>query len=69
MILRDQPNYLDQVIYKNWIIRFLDRHPNLGAKFASAFDKKSIKASETKIIADHFQKLGRLIQYPGGHVV
>lgn len=40
MILRDSPNNLDQVIGKNWITRFLNRHPDLVAKFASALVKK-----------------------------
>jgi len=62
MILRDQSDDLDQVIGKNWITQFLDRHPNLVAKFSSAFNKKRIKASDPKIIADHFRTLGGLIR-------
>ena len=62
LILRDDPEDLDKVIGKNWITRFLNRHPELVAKFTSAFDKKRIKASDPKIIVDHFRRLNGLIR-------
>ena len=45
---------------KNWITRFLDRHPFLVSKLSSQFDKKRIKASNPEIIRDHFNKLLQL---------
>ena len=48
MILRDEPDDLDAVIGKNWIIRFFDRRPEPVAKPTSAFDKKRVKASDSK---------------------
>jgi len=53
---------VDQVIGNNWITRFLDRHPELVVKFASSFDKKHIKASNPKVLTDHFRKLGGVIR-------
>jgi len=35
---------------KNWITRFLDRHPFLVSKLSSQFDKKRIKASNPEVI-------------------
>lgn len=63
-ILRDnpEPEELELIIGKNWITRFLNRHPELVAKFSSTFDKNRIKASDSKIIIDHFCKMERLIQ-------
>ena len=61
MTFRDQPDDLDQGIGKNLITRFLDRYPNLIAKFLSVFDKKPIKASHPNFMADCFRKLGGLI--------
>ena len=62
MILGDNPDDLDQVIGKKCITRFFDRHPELVAKFCSAFGKKEIKASDPKILKDHFSRLGGLIR-------
>lgn len=62
IILREVPENLDQVVGKNWITRFLNRHPDLVAKFSSAFDKKRIKASDPKVLIDHFRRLGSLIR-------
>ena len=59
--LQDDSQALDAVVGKNWITRFLHRHPDLVAKFSSAFDKERIKASDPKILIDHFRKLGGLI--------
>jgi len=47
----------DSKVGKNWITRFLDRHPYLVSKLSSQFDKKRIKASDPEIIRDHFNKL------------
>ena len=41
-MLNDDPDDLDQPIVKNWISRFLDRHPELVVKF-STFDKRASK--------------------------
>jgi len=49
IILRNKPDDLDLVIGKNWITRFLDRHPELVVKFSSVFDKKGNKASDPEI--------------------
>ena len=42
---------------KNWITRFLDRHPELVAKFSSQFDKKRLQANDPDIISDHFRRI------------
>ena len=39
---------------KNWIIRFLDRHPSLTSKFATRLDKKKSYASNPVVIHDFF---------------
>lgn len=47
-----EPDDLDAVLVKNWVTRFIDRHPDLDAKFSSAFDNKPIKASDASVIID-----------------
>ena len=42
---------------KNWITRFLDRHPDLASRFASRLDKQRAYASNPAIIRDFFQKV------------
>ena len=64
MLLRKEAleENLQSIIGQHWITRFLDRHPDLVAKFSSAFDKKRIKASDPKVLIDHFRRLGGLIR-------
>lgn len=62
LLLHTGEQNLDSKVGKNWITRFLNRHPELVAKFSAAFDKKRIKASNPKIIMNHFQQLGGLIR-------
>ena len=49
-------------IGKNWITRFLNRHPMLAAKFASRIDRQRVYASNPRIINEHFRKLGKVIR-------
>ena len=39
---------------RNWITRFLNRHPELVSKLSSQFDKKRINASDPNFIRSHF---------------
>jgi len=45
---------------RNWITRFLNRHPELVSKLSSQFDKKRINASDPNFIRSHFTKLQQL---------
>jgi hypothetical protein len=48
-------------IGKNWILRFLNRHPILETKFASRIDRQRTYAGNSRILQDHFRKLGKVI--------
>lgn len=61
-ILHDNPEDLHLVIGKNWITRFLNRHPQVMAKFSSACDKNRIKGRDPEIIIAHFRKVEKLIR-------
>lgn len=41
---------------KNWITRFLNRHPQLASKFATRLDKQRVYASNPIILGHFFQK-------------
>ena len=47
---------------KNWITRFLIRHPILAAKFAGRVDRQRANASNSRIINDRFKKLGKIMR-------
>ena len=42
---------------KNWVTRFLNRHPNEEARFTTTLDKDRIHASTPEIICRHFRDL------------
>ena len=42
---------------RNWIGKFLNRHPELVSKFSAQFDKKRLKANDPTLIEDHFRKI------------
>ena len=43
---------------KNWMSRFLDRHPDLASRFTDRLDKQRAFASNPVIIRDFFKKVG-----------
>ena len=47
---------------KNWITRFLDRHPHLASKFSTQVKKQRIMNSNPKILKQSFDKLGPIIR-------
>jgi hypothetical protein len=53
---------LEQDIGKNWITRFLNRHPEVAAKYASRIDRQRAYASNPRTVQDHFNKLGKVIR-------
>jgi len=48
---------------KNWITRFLDRHPSLAAKFATRLNKQHSYASNLLVLRDFFTKVCQAIKY------
>jgi hypothetical protein len=50
------------LIGKNWITRFLNRHPILASKFASRIDRQRAFANDPRQISEHFRKLGKVIR-------
>jgi len=50
------------LLRKNWITRFLNRHPILAAQFASRIDRQRAYASNPHTIQTHFQKLGKIMR-------
>ena len=42
---------------KNWISRFLDRHPDLASRFTEMLDKQRAYARNPAILCDFFQKV------------
>jgi hypothetical protein len=53
---------LCNLIEKNWITRFLNRHPILAIQFASRIDRQRVYASNPRTIQTHFQKLGKIMR-------
>jgi hypothetical protein len=47
------------IISKNWITRFLNRHPILVTKFASRIDCQRTYTGNSCILQDHLRKLGK----------
>ena len=47
---------------KNWITRFLNRHPILAAIFAGRVERQPVNASSPRIINDHFKQLGKIMR-------
>ena len=47
---------------KNWITRFLIRHPILAAKFAGRVYRQRANANYPCIISDRFKKLGKIMR-------
>ena len=46
----------------NWITRFLNRHPELAARFTTTMDKDRIHASTPQIIRKHFKDLKEVLK-------
>jgi len=46
---------------KNWITRFLDRHPDMATKFSTKLDRQRAHASCPRLLRDYFSKLSRII--------
>lgn len=42
---------------KNWLSRFLNRHPDLSSKFCTRLDKQRAYANNPKIIEDFYEKV------------
>jgi len=50
---------------KNWISRFLRRHPDLALKLSSQLERQRAYANNPEILRDYFSKLGRIIREHG----
>ena len=59
--LQHDPAFKTVTPGRNWIGKFLNRHPELVSKFSAQFDKKRLKANDPTLIEDHFRKI-RLIR-------
>ena len=49
--------YFEGNIGKNYLTRFLDRHPELVSKLSSNFDKRRVKQSDPEVIQRHFARV------------
>jgi len=49
--------YFEGAIGKNYLTRFLNRHPDLVSKPSSNFDKRRIKQSDPGVIQRHFARV------------
>ena len=47
----------DHPLCKNWIVRFLNRHPHLAAKLSSRLDRQRALASDRVVLKDYFAKV------------
>lgn len=56
------PEFQNLKLGKNWITRFLNRHPQLASKFATRLDKQRSYASNPIILRDFFHKVSLFIQ-------
>lgn len=50
---------------KNWISRFLNRHPALASKYSTLLERQRAYSNDPRLIKDFFIKLGRLIRQHG----
>ena len=50
---------------KNWISRFLRRHPDLALKLSTRLERQRAYANDPVVLRDCFSKLGRLIRVYG----
>ncbi|KAH0602245.1 uncharacterized protein H6S33_009886 [Morchella sextelata] len=50
------------IIGRNWVSRFLDRHPDLAAKYSTQLDRQRQNASNPITLRDYFNKLSRLVR-------
>ena len=48
-----------QNVSDHWIPRFLDRHPQVAAKFISPMEPNRLEATSPYVVRDRFAKLGR----------
>jgi len=47
---------------KNWISRFLKRHPDLALKLSTRLERQRAYANDPEVLRDYFAKLGRIIR-------
>jgi len=50
---------------KNWITRFLNRHPTLAIKLSTQLERQRAQANDPRIIKDYFCKLSKLVRTHG----
>lgn len=50
------------VLGKNWITRFLDRHPQLAGKFSTQIDRQRVFANNPITLRDYYNKLQKLLR-------
>ena len=51
-----------QEVGEHWITRFLDRHPQLAAKFTTPMERDRLEATSPYVVRDHFANLGRAMK-------
>jgi hypothetical protein len=42
---------------KHWATRFLNRHPELSARFSQRLDRQRANASDPELVKDYFRKV------------
>ena len=47
----------DRALGKNWITRFLSRHPNLATKLSTRLDRQRALANDPVVFKDYFNKV------------
>lgn len=50
------------IIGRNWVSRFLDRHPDLASKYSTQLDRQRQNASNPVTLRDYFNKHSRLVR-------
>ena len=50
------------VLGKDWVSRFLKRHPDLALKLSTHLERQRAYANDPEILCDYFDKLGRVIR-------
>jgi len=50
------------ILGKNWITRFLNRHPQLAAKFSTQIDRQRVLANNPITLRDYYNKLQKLLR-------
>lgn len=51
----------ERILGKNWMSRFLRRHPELATKLGTRLDRQRARASDPVVLKDYFKKVFKIV--------